>query len=368
MLSGPTDSVAILNTPPTLSGVPGTTQALVVGTSTALPDFTVADAEQGSTRLNVTLTATNGTLNGMTDADTNTAGIQLSGTAANINTAMAAATFTATAAGAAGVGISVSDGMASVVTASYSLSANLKDSDRDQFPDALEAANGLTVGIKDNDVFTSGKFFAMQLYRDILFREGDSAGVQFWQDRIDSGVTRPQVAIAFLDSPEFQAGTGAIARLYFGALNRLPDANGMGFWMEQQQTGTPIGQIAAAFAASTEFTTLFGSLSNTAFIQTQYQSVLGRIATLEEQTQLNLQLTAGTSRGSVLLGLTESPEYKAASDTKLSVALDYLGLLGRPAEQAGFDHWVNMQSTTVPEVTVVGGFIASQEYYDRFLP
>ncbi|MDP1998719.1 MAG: hypothetical protein Q8K22_03890, partial [Rhodoferax sp.] len=74
------------------------------------------------------------------------------------------------------------------------------------------------------------------------------------------------------------------------------------------------------------------------------------------------------SRGTVLLGLTESTEYKTASDTKLSVALDYLGLLGRPAEQVGFDHWVSMQSTTVPEVTVVGGFIASQEYHDRFLP
>jgi hypothetical protein len=68
------------------------------------------------------------------------------------------------------------------------------------------------------------------------------------------------------------------------------------------------------------------------------------------------------------LGLTESAEYKLASDTKLSVALDYLGLLGRPAEQAGFDYWVNQQSTTVPEITVVGGFIASAEYHDRFLP
>jgi hypothetical protein len=74
------------------------------------------------------------------------------------------------------------------------------------------------------------------------------------------------------------------------------------------------------------------------------------------------------NRGVVVLGLTESAEYKLASDTKLSVALDYLGLLGRPAEQAGFDYWVNQQSTTVPEITVVGGFIASAEYHDRFLP
>jgi hypothetical protein len=34
----------------------------------------------------------------------------------------------------------------------------------------------------------------------------------------------------------------------------------------------------------------------------------------------------------------------AAIDTKLSVALDYLGLLGRPAGQARFDYCLNQQS------------------------
>ena len=66
--------------------------------------------------------------------------------------------------------------------------------------------------------------------------------------------------------------------------------------------------------------------------------------------------------------MTESAEYRIASDTKLSVALDYLGLLGRTAEQAGFDYWVCQQDTVMPEITVVGGFIASTEFHDRFLP
>ncbi|MDD2880336.1 MAG: DUF4347 domain-containing protein [Rhodoferax sp.] len=252
--------------------------------------------------------------------------------------------------------------------AGYFQPSNPNDTDNDQFPDALEFANGLTVGIKDNDVFTSSKFFAMQLYRDILYREGETAGVAYWQGRIDAGLSRAEAAVAFLDSPEFQSGTGAIARLYFGALQRLPDAPGMSFWMDQQQTGTTISQVAAAFVASTEFTALYGSLNDTAFIQSQYQSVLGRAATAQEQTQWGAQLAAGASRGVVSLGLTESAEYTAASDVKLSVALDYLGLLGRPAEQAGFDWWVNQQSSSIPEVTVVGGFIASPEYHDRFLP
>lgn len=42
----------------------------------------------------------------------------------------------------------------------------------------LEAQNGLSVGTKDNDVFTSSKFFVMQLYRDIHGREADQEGLE----------------------------------------------------------------------------------------------------------------------------------------------------------------------------------------------
>ena len=113
------------NTAPTIAGIPGTTQGVTAGTAAALADFTVADAEQGATSLSVTLTATNGVINGLSDADTTTAGIQLTGTAAVINTALAAATFTANAAGAASMGISVSDGVVtSPTTGTYNLTAS----------------------------------------------------------------------------------------------------------------------------------------------------------------------------------------------------------------------------------------------------
>jgi hypothetical protein len=210
-----------------------------------------------------------------------------------------------------------------------------KDSDHDQFPDALEAANGLVVGIKDNDVFTSSKFFVMQLYRDVLYREAE---------------------------------TGGVARLYFGALQRLPDAAGMDFWMQQEQSGTSLSQIASAFTVSKEFTDIYGSMSNTAFVDKLYLNVQGKTPTPVQESFWVNQLNAGTSRAEVLLGFTDSADYKAASKTKLSVALDYIGLLGRPAEQAGFDWWVEQQDTNIPEVEVIGGFIASTEYHGRFLP
>ena len=118
-----TVNITAVNDAPTITGLPGSAQAVTAGAAAALADFAVADADGAAASLTVTLTATNGTINGLTDADTNQAGIQLSGTAAAINAAIASATFTAGAAGAASIGVSVSDGIAPTVTGTYHLSA-----------------------------------------------------------------------------------------------------------------------------------------------------------------------------------------------------------------------------------------------------
>lgn len=104
----------LTNAAPTISGLPTTPQALTVGEVAALTDFNVADAEDDT--LTVTLTANNGQLGGLTDADPNTAGIQLIGKAASINAALAGATFTANAVGFASVGIQVVDGVGATPT------------------------------------------------------------------------------------------------------------------------------------------------------------------------------------------------------------------------------------------------------------
>ncbi len=116
-----TINVVAVNDAPGISGVPVAVQPVTVGVAADLADFTVTDID--SPTLVVTLTPTNGTLNGLTDADANTAGIQLTGSSASINAAIADATFTAAAPGAASIGIGVSDALAPVVTGIYSLSA-----------------------------------------------------------------------------------------------------------------------------------------------------------------------------------------------------------------------------------------------------
>jgi Domain of unknown function (DUF4347)/Putative Ig domain/Bacterial Ig domain len=107
-----------------IGGLPNPAQAAITDVPTQLNDFTVTDEVNSTQTFTVTLTPTNGSIGGLTDLDANTPGIQLSGTAAQLNAAIAAATFTATTAGAANIAIGVTDAIHITTNATYGLIAS----------------------------------------------------------------------------------------------------------------------------------------------------------------------------------------------------------------------------------------------------
>ena len=243
------------------------------------------------------------------------------------------------------------------------------DADGDQFPDALEADNGLVVGVKDNDVFASTKLFVMQLYRDFLYREAEPEGLAYWQARLDSGeLTREDVAHTFLFASEFQDNAGAVARLYLGTYDRIADNEGMQYWVDAMQEGQSLTQVAEQVAASDEFAELYGSLDDDGFVRELYLNVQGRDADAAGSAWWVGQLEAGMSRGEVLVRFTQSDEYVAQSQQEVAVTLSYVGLLNRTPEQAGFDYWLHEIEAGRSELEVIGQFLGTEEYHDRFLP
>lgn len=243
------------------------------------------------------------------------------------------------------------------------------DADGDQFPDALESANGLTPGVKDNDVFASTKLFVMQLYRDFLYREAEPEGLAYWQARLDSGeLTRADVAHTFLFASEFQDNAGAVARLYLGTYDRIPDNGGMHYWVDAVQDGQSLTQVAEQFAASAEFNGLYGSLDNQGFVSELYLNVQDRAGDAGGISYWVSQLEGGMSRGEVLVRFTQSDEYVEQSQEEVAVTLNYVGLLDRTPEQAGFDYWLDEIEAGRSELEVIGQFLGTDEYHDRFLP
>ena len=261
-----------------------------------------------------------------------------------------------------------SDGRADGVVTDPGMPAYLADagvdSDNDQFPDHLEAANGLTVGVKDNDVFGSSKLFVMQLYRDVFYREADAGGLAYWQSLLDAGtLTRKELTNTFLHPDQVEDGAAGILRLYQGALGQQPERTSVQAWMDKLHQGSTLAQIADGFAHSA-----FGTLDNMAFISALYQNVLHRHGSAAELAWWSNELTNGTGRGNVLTGFTESSENLARSADEVNVMLSYLNLLERTPDQAGQDYWKGMLDQGGTAIDIVGQFIQSEEYHDRFLP
>jgi uncharacterized delta-60 repeat protein len=265
--------VGSLNDAPTLGGVPVTAQAITTGQAAALADFTVADVD--STDLSLTLTATNGVINGLTDAYPATTGIQLSGTAEQINAAIAGATFTATAAGAASINLSLSDGTALAVTGSYNLTASLPLSSAPvldstaspALPSVLEGATNPT-GITVAALVVDGSITDPDgTATEAIAITGLNTTLGSWQYSTDSGVNWLNIRADLINSSTNElalllAPTDSVRLLPFGDLNgSLSNAITFRAWDMSTGTAGQYATIASTGGGSTAFSTVSDTAS-----------------------------------------------------------------------------------------------------------
>lgn len=84
---------------------------------------------------------------------------------------------------------------------------------------------------------------AYRLYQAAFDRTPDVAGLGYWVKQMDQGMNLQEAAARFIDSNEFQALYGVapsnddfLYRLYTNILDREPDAAGYDWWLEQLNT------------------------------------------------------------------------------------------------------------------------------------
>ncbi len=108
-------------------------------------------------------------------------------------------------------------------------------------------------------------------------------------------------------------GDPGSTRAYF---LRPADSSGFAYWSGQRAAGQTLAQVSNQFASSPEFVTRYGSVSNSAFVALVYANVLGRqpdAAGLQFWTQ---RLDSGAmTRGQVMIGFSESPEFVGVTAT-----------------------------------------------------
>ncbi|MBN9889815.1 DUF4214 domain-containing protein [Salipiger abyssi] len=176
--------------------------------------------------------------------------------------------------------------------------------------------------------------FVTQLYRNVLDRAPDARGLENWVQRLEDGMSRERVVLGFSESAEFKAETAAEAfafsraglqqdytdevfRLYQATLDRAPDAGGLRNWSARLAEGQALQSVVSGFVKSAEFKATYGALEDRGFVTQLYRNVLDRAPDARGLENWVQRLEDGMSRERVVLGFSESAEFKAAMAPQL---------------------------------------------------
>lgn len=100
---------------------------------------------------------------------------------------------------------------------------------------------------------------AYRLYRAAFDRTPDLGGLGFWIGHMDNGLSLQAVAQGFVGSAEFASLYGVaptdrafLQAVYRNVLHRDPDGAGLAYWMDALQSGLPRHELLAHFSESAE--------------------------------------------------------------------------------------------------------------------
>ncbi|HEX5444031.1 MAG TPA: DUF4214 domain-containing protein [Pirellulales bacterium] len=164
------------------------------------------------------------------------------------------------------------------------------------------------------------------------------------------------VAVAFTQVLGYYGAV--VSRAYHDYIGREPDDAGLNYWVERMQAGLSEEQLDAAFIGSPEYVRDHGG-SDPAWVTGMYHDLLGRSPDAQGLQYWTARLQSGESHFGVALGFAASPEREA-----LVIDGDYRELLGRPASQAETASWVNQLASGVGRDALVAALIGSAEYFN----
>ena len=100
---------------------------------------------------------------------------------------------------------------------------------------------------------------AYRLYEAAFNRTPDAPGVGFWIGKLDAGVSVTAVAQGFIDSQEYREAYGSamtnrelVTRYYTNILDRAPEQAGLDFWVEKLDSGVARADVLAGISESPE--------------------------------------------------------------------------------------------------------------------
>jgi hypothetical protein len=212
------------------------------------------------------------------------------------------------------------------------------------------------VNITDNDG-NSNQRFVNSLYEDLLGRQGEQQGIDFYVDLLVRGQSRGDVSFMIQHSPEYR--NKLVGDLYQEILGRAADPAGLDVHARLLARGKSIDDVRAALLSSDEFFTRRGGGTNDGYVNALYQTVLGRAVDATGRGIYGNVLSGGGSRSFVASEVLKSIEADRRQSSQY-----YTKYLGRTADTAGNEFQANAMNSGY-EPRVLAGILASDEYFSK---
>jgi len=231
------------------------------------------------------------------------------------------------------------------------------------------------------------EYFVRQQYVDVLGREPDEGGFNYWSNQILAcgpntacvNSRRQEVAAAFFIEAEFQRTGSYLYGLYKGGLGRRPlyqeFSSDRGQIVDGPNLEVSKQRLAEAFVGRPEFLARYqANLTAESFVDALLRSVqqASGIDLGAERAELISSYNSGSSladsRSRALRAITEGAAFSRAEYNSAFVLTEYFAYLRRDPDDAGYEFWLDVLNNHAPGNyrSMVCAFITSAEYQRRF--
>lgn len=213
------------------------------------------------------------------------------------------------------------------------------------------------------DTFVTGTFL------DVTAKQPTPAEQSTWVAALAGGtVSKGAFVEALRRGPDNTAAVDPVARLYRAFLGRAPDAGGLRFWIARKRAGTwSVTKMADAFAGSSEFKAKYGTLTNRQFVVRIYDDVLQRAPDPGGVDYWTARLdTKQKTRGGVMVGFSESNEYRTKQRANTDIAIAHTFLLQRAATPSEAAAWSTAMAAGTSHIDLLCELLESAAYAQRF--
>lgn len=171
--------------------------------------------------------------------------------------------------------------------------------------------------------------FIEQNYLDWLSRPVRFDELTYWRAKLGGGMTRFQFLERLRKEPNVEPVMAPATRLYIAFFLRNPDWKGLQHWRQSLINGAGLRKVADFFASSSEFNRRYGAFDDAEFVTLVYRNVLGRNPDAAGFAFWTRQLQNGRSRGAMMIGFSESSEFKRDTERAVFATQVYSEMLNR---------------------------------------